>query len=107
MHYVIMYISGTDPEKNIYIYSSRSHHYYDQIAHARALACAPIVLFPDPTLKEGPGTLEHFIGFAHILMTACTCANTIYANSHMIPELVKPRIVANVPTPFPCVHGGV
>ena len=35
----------------------------------------------------------------------CMCSNT--NNNHMIAELAKPRFGANVPKPFPCMHGGI
>ena len=65
-----------------------------------------LVSFPDPTLKDGLGTLERFLGLAHHHVTA-RAPIQIYANSHMIAELAEPRIGANVPRPFPRVRGGV
>ena len=76
--------------------------------HVRVLDLAGqlLVSFPDPTLKEGLGTLERFLGLAHHHVTA-RAPIQIYANSHMIAELAAPRIGANVPRPFPraCVVG--
>ena len=55
-----------------------------------------IVSFPDPTLRVW--NIE--VGRAHQHVTSRAPTHT-YANNHMIAELAEPRIVANVPRPFP------
>ena len=53
-----------------------------------------------PQEGKGLGTLKCFLGRAqhHVTSHAPT---QIYASNHMIAELAEPRIVANVPRPFP------
>ena len=57
-----------------------------------------------PKEEKGLGTLKHFLAHHHVIARAPIQP---YANHHMIAELAEPRINANVPRPFPCVHGGV
>ena len=65
---------------------------------------ASLVPRSHPKEGKGLGTLKHFLAHYHVITRAPIQP---YANNYMIAELAKPGFNANVPKPFPRMHGGV
>ena len=86
-------------------FSQKKLNKAENSAHATPIHGVKLVLFPDPTLKEGRGSGD--IGEFSWSCAPSPAPIQIYVNSLMTAKLVEPRIDENVTRYFPRVCGWV